>query len=100
MQKPVIHVVLFRWKDGMPQETIDEIARLLHRLPECVPGLQWLTFGANFSERSRGYTHALASRMDDRNALRAYLEHPDHQDVAQRLILPNVADILACDWEA
>ncbi len=93
------HLVLFRWKEGVSEATIEEVMHRLRQLPQQIEGILELNCGRDFSGRSQGYTHALRVRFRDRQALENYGPHPAHQEVVQKLILPNAADILAFDFQ-
>lgn len=92
------HLVLFKWKEGVSEETIEELMCQLRALPRQIEGLLELNCGRDISGRAKGYTHALRARFADRAALERYGPHPAHQEVVQNLILPNAADILAFDF--
>lgn len=94
---PVNHVVLLKFNAGVPPERIDAHLRALATLRERVPGITALSVGANFSERSRGYTHALVVTLRDRDALAAYAPHPAHVEVAAPL--RQDAELLVVDYE-
>jgi len=64
-----------------------------------IPGIADLSIGANFSDRTKGYTHGLVVRFTDRSALETYCPHPEHQRVLQNFINPIRADVLAFDYE-
>jgi len=93
------HVVLFRWTEAASEEAKDKIMAELRNLKGKIPGIVDLSCGANFCDRSQGYTHGLVVRFTDRAALQAYGPHPEHQRVVQNLIKPIAADILALDYE-
>lgn len=95
----VEHILLMRWKDQTPQEAIDRAMAALRGFKEQIPGIVDLSCGLNFSERAKGYTHALVVRFNDRAALDAYFPHPEHQRVVQNLINPFRADTLILDYE-
>ena len=93
------HIVLMRWNEGASTEAIAAVFEGLRALKTKIPGIVDLTCGENFSERSKGFTHALVVRFTDRTALDDYIPHPDHQAVVQNLINPIRADSLAFDYE-
>ncbi|KAF0686706.1 Aste57867_21548 [Aphanomyces stellatus] len=79
----VDHVVLFKWKDDAPAETIQEFARAVVALKDKVPGILDLSFGEDFSKTSRaqGFTHMLIVRMENKDTVPFYDAHPEHQKV-------------------
>jgi hypothetical protein len=93
------HIILFRWQEGVSQEAINTALTELEKLKGIIPGIVDVSSGANFSERSKGYTHGLVERFTDRAALDAFYPHPEHQRVVQKLINPIRADSLAFDYE-
>lgn len=95
----VEHIVLFRWKEAASQQAIDSAVAGLRGLKGKIAGIVDLSCGANFSDRAKGYTHALVVRFTDRAALEAYGPHPEHQRVVQQCINPIRADVLAFDYE-
>ena len=93
------HIVLIRWTEQASQEAIDTVMTELRGLKGKIDVIVELSCGADFSERAKGYTHGLVVRFGDRAALNAYISHPEHQRVVQKLINPIRADILALDYE-
>lgn len=93
------HIVLFRWAEGANQEAIDSVGTELRKLKDKIPGIVDLSYGANFSDRSKGYTHGLVVRFKDRSALENYGPHPEHQRVVKNFIGPIRGDVLALDYE-
>jgi hypothetical protein len=93
------HIVIMRWNEGTTPQAIEAVLEALRALKNKIPNILDLTCGENFSDRSKGYTHALVVRFPDRAALANYIQHPDHQAVVQGLINPILADSLAVDYE-
>ncbi len=93
------HIVLFQWTKEARPEAIESVVTELRKLKIKIPGIVDLSCGANFSDRSKGYTHGLVVRFKDRAALDAYGPHPEHQRVVQNFINPIRADVLALDYE-
>jgi hypothetical protein len=93
------HIVLIRWTEQASQEAIETVMTELRGLKGEINAIVDLSCGANFSERAKGYAHGLVVRFADRAALNAYISHPEHQRVVQKLINPIRADVLALDYE-
>jgi len=94
----VNHLVIIRFKDGTGDERITAhlaaLAGLRARMPDLILDL---SLGRNFTDRAAGYTHAVTVTLADKAALPRYLQHPDHQAVAQALRAD--ADYLVLDYE-
>lgn len=93
------HIVLLKLKDGTPEESVARMIEGLKGLQSKVPGILAVSVGTNFSERSKGFTHGLVMRFEDKAALEAYLPHPAHEAVAQELVLPIIDDFVRVNYE-
>ncbi len=93
------HVVLYRFKEGTPAETIDGIGKSLLALEGEIPEIGEIYYGENFSDRSRGHSHALVTRFASRADLEAYAGHPSHRRVVEEEILPHVDLVTVADVE-
>ena len=93
------HVVLWTFKDGVPQAERDAIVAAVRDLRSTVPSLRSLEIGENVSpERARGYTHVVVEMFDDLDGLAAYQSHPTHVPVSAR-IREAVSQLVAVDLE-
>jgi hypothetical protein len=93
------HIVLWAFKDSVPQTERDAIVAAVRALGTTAPSLRSLDVGENVSPaRAQGYTHVLFETFDDRDALAAYASHPAHLPVLARL-RDAVAQLLAVDLE-
>ena len=93
------HIVLFRFKPETSDATKTKIIQELLDLRSRIPSIRDIRAGANFCDRSKGYDYALVVRFTDRQGLDEYQEHPDHQKVVVEWVRPNLAEILAVDYE-
>ena len=80
-----IHIALYHWKDGIPQEKIDDALYKIAALEHKVDGIIEISCAKNESKYSEGYTHVILVRGRDAKALSDYRAHPDH-DIAAKLI--------------
>ena len=81
----VDHLVLFAVKDEASAEDVEDLLSSLRSLRESIPNVMDLSVGEDFSGRGEDYTHGLFVRFRTADDLRAYLEHPDHQAVTEKL---------------
>jgi hypothetical protein len=97
------HVVLFKFRDDVPTETLDAIRDRLGALEEKIGGFTAYAWGAGITRdgRQHGYTHGFTMDFVDEAALRRYGPHAEHQAVVA-MIKPNLADdpqaVLAFDY--
>jgi stress responsive alpha/beta barrel protein len=92
------HVAWLRFKDGVSPERIETHMTACRALFGRVPVVQNLECGPNLSDRAGGFTHCIIVSLPDRNALSAYLGHPDHVPVAEALVA-DVAELRVMDVE-
>lgn len=99
--RPVIrHIVLFAFKESIPESERASVLADLSGLRSAVPSLRSLEVGANISPaRAQGYTHILVETFDDRAGLAEYATHPAHLPVLAR-IREAAAQLIAVDLEA
>jgi len=89
---PFVHVVLFKLPEDAPvDEARDELEHEIATLLEHVPGVESLWYGPPADTRTskRGmvdadYDVGLLVLFRDREALDAYLKHPDHETFAEK----------------
>lgn len=94
----VEHIVWFKFKSDLPEEERARLLRELVDLEGVVPGISRLKVGANFTDRARGFSHALVVTLSSREALQSYQDHPTHAALARALRAAS-DDILAIDFE-
>jgi hypothetical protein len=81
----VDHLVLFARKDDASAEEAEDLVSSLRNLRDSIQNVVDLSVGEDFSGRGKGYTHGLFARFRTSNDLRAYLNHPDHRAVVEKL---------------
>jgi hypothetical protein len=77
----VKHVVLFRVREGTPEEDVTRVLADLGGLVGAIPGLLDCSGGANNSPegRAQGYTHGFVMTFDSVAARDGYVPHPEHR---------------------
>jgi len=79
------HVVVAKFKKDLPESVIDEISKGLAALPQIISEIKEFQWGRDILRSERSYDFALVAVFDDLDALRRYLVHPAHQEVAVKL---------------
>ena len=87
----LIHVVLFRPRPGLGADQRQGLAEALTRALHEIPSVRRLrvghrvTHGRPYEQLMRAdYPYAALIEFDDLSGLRAYLNHPAHEQLAQR----------------
>ncbi|MEM8884781.1 MAG: Dabb family protein [Planctomycetota bacterium] len=94
----VEHVVLFAVQPDTPPEQVALMGDRLRALQDKIPGVASISFGPTFTDRGKQFTHGLVVRLDGKDALEAYAEHPEHVQVLEENIKPIVNEVVALDW--
>jgi len=99
------HIVLFKVR---PDATDDAIKRFIDGANslKVLPGVISISVGSTFAEewmldRHDGITHTLSVRLESKDALKVYQDHPFHMKVKTESTLPLLAaPPVAVDYEA
>jgi len=101
----IVHVVLFRLKPGLSEDARDALAAALARATREIPSIRRarigsrITIGRAYEQlMTTDYAFAAILEFDDRSALQTYLDHPAHEQLAQRFYA-SVAEALTYDFE-
>jgi quinol monooxygenase YgiN len=96
------HIVVWKLKPSAEGRTATEnaaeIKARLETLEGLVPGLIKLEAGIDFSRTPASAEVVLYSEFADRQALDAYMTHPDHVAAAESTV-PLRIDRTMCDYE-
>lgn len=91
----VTHIVMWKYRDDVPEETREDHRRQLRALGNIVPGIESLSVGSDFLHSPRSYDTGLSALFRDRSVLDAYTVHPDHVKVVEfgRTIMETMAKV-------
>ncbi len=81
----VDHLVLFAVNEDASPEDVEDLLASIRGLRGSITNVIDLSVGEDFSGRAKGYTHGLFVRFRTADDLRAYLDHPDHRAVVEKL---------------
>ena len=79
----VTHIVMWKYRGDVPEETRDDHRRQLRALDNIVAGIESLSVGSDFLHSPRSYDTGLFAVFRDRSVLDAYTVHPDHVKVVE-----------------
>jgi len=82
------HVVVFRFHEGTPAESIRAITDALGGLPAAIPEIRSYHFGGDAGIDEGNYEFAVTADFADEDDYRVYRDHPQHQQVIKELIAP------------
>lgn len=89
------HLVMWKYRDDVSQETRQEHVAQLSALPSHIPDVESFAVGFDVVRLERSYDTGLIAVFKDRNGLDAYTIHPIHKNVADfgRSISQHVASV-------
>ena len=89
------HIVMWKYRSDVSQEMRDQHVTSLRNLANIISELRSLSVGFDVLELPRSYHTGLVALFDDREALNAYTNHPEHVKVADfgRSISEHVASV-------
>jgi len=92
------HVVLFSFPSNLDERDWTEMGRQVRAWPVEIGGMTTLRLGPAINdERTRGYQYLLFMEFPDETALKAYQQHPVHQEFL-RWVLERECTALAFDY--
>lgn len=105
MPTVIEHIVLLKVKSDVSDEEMKKLIDGTHSL-RTIPGVISITVGPTFVEewmpdRRNGHTHTLSCRLESKEALRVYQDHPLHDKVKKECLLPVLVEApIAVDYES
>lgn len=78
--KVLRHMVMYKFKDGLPAAQVQEVVDAFAGLPKKIDAIIEFEQGTNVSEegKSEGFTHIFVVTFRDEAGRAAYLKHPAH----------------------
>ena len=79
------HIVMLKFKSGVEDEQIGEMATMLEELPNKIIEIHLYEFGRDVLKTDRSYDFALVALFANLEALDRYQKHPEHLKVAEKI---------------
>lgn len=94
----VQHLVFFKYKDEVSEETVAEVSKRFAALPDKIPGIVGYASGANLNPgRAMEFDRGFIVTFADAAARETYLPHPVHKEFVA-FIMPLLEDVLVVDY--
>ena len=97
--KVLRHVVLFKFKDGVSPEQVQEVVTAFGALPskiETIEDLEWGT-DVGVENLAAGFTHCFIVTFRNAADRDTYLPHPAHEEF-KKLAVPRIEKVLVVDF--
>jgi hypothetical protein len=95
----VRHVAVFTWKDGTTAVDVDAFAEALATLPDSIPEIRALRYGADLGLVEGNDTFAVVADFDDVADYRRYAEDAGHRHLIDTRLRPMLATRHALQFE-
>ena len=79
------HVAMFRFRDDVPEETIESIRDRLLALPTTVESIRSYEVGRDLGLKSTTWDMVVIAGFDDIDGYRAYSTHPSHVPIVEEI---------------
>lgn len=98
-QKVLRHLVMYKFKDGLPAQQIQEVVDTFAALPSKIDAIIDFEHGTNVSPegKSQGLTHCFMVTFRDEKGRDAYLVHPAHQQYVE-VVKDRREDVVVFDY--
>ena len=84
----IVHMVMFRWKDGVSAERLAGVTSAIHALRGEIPGLLSIQAGPDLALRAGNPDYILWATFADEAAWHDYQAHPRHKALLSEMIEP------------
>ena len=101
-ERELRHVVLFKFKDGLPADTIHAIESAFQGLKKEIPTIRHFEWGINNSpeQLAQGYTHCFVVSFASEKDRDEYLPCAAHQAFVTKFAKPYVDKVCVVDFWA
>jgi hypothetical protein len=99
--KTLRHVVLFKFKESVTEEQIQEVVAAFAGMKEKIDAIKDFEWGTDVGveNKSEGFTHGFVVTFDSTEGRDAYLPHPAHKDFG-KLVAGKLDKVLVFDFWA
>jgi hypothetical protein len=79
------HIVIFKWREAVTEADVSAVLEDLHALPDAIDALEDYLAAPDLRLTEGTGDLAIIATVASPEALRTYLDHPQHVEVAARL---------------
>ena len=90
---------MFRWNDNLSPATIGEVEAALTKLPAAITAIASYSFGRDIGVNTGNFEFAVVADFATVEDYLVYRDHPDHKRVVAELIVPNIAERSAVQFD-
>lgn len=86
------HVVMFRWKEGVTEDSVEAALARVRELPELIGNTRSFLLELDAGVMDGNHDAVIVADFADADAFLAYQRHPAHVEVVTQHLLPLIAD--------
>lgn len=94
------HAAIFRFKEGVTDETVAAIDAGLATLPDILPEIVSFHSGRNIEITDGAWDYGVVAEFSTRSDYLTYAANPEHLDMIKNLIGPHIAEAARIQFEA
>lgn len=96
----IVHIVAFRWKQGMPAEHVATVQSQLKEFVAELPGVVSYRCGADVAASDMAnFDFAIVAEFDSIDDWRVYDKHPRHEEIRAGVVRPWIEARAAVQFE-
>ena len=96
----IIHVVAFRWKQGIPESHVETVKAQLLEFASGLPEVRSYRCGSDVGASDMGnFDFAIVAEFDTIDDWRVYDKHPRHAEIRAGVVRPWIEERAAVQYE-
>jgi hypothetical protein len=92
----IIHTISFKVKDQLDRE---KVVKIVGSMKDVVSGIESFCIGCDILGTSISYDVCCVAAMKDRDTLKAYLQHPHHENDVKPVLAQCCSALAMVDFE-
>lgn len=84
---PVLHIAMFRWKQGVTEAQVARFESALASLPESVECLLSYRYGRDLGVRDGNFDFGVVAELATAAEIDGYLDHPAHLKLVEDYVV-------------
>jgi len=97
----IVHIVAFRWKQGIPAEHVEEVQAQLQEFAATLPEVRSYRCGSDVGASDMSnFDFGIIAEFDNVDDWRVYDKHPRHQEIRAGVVRPWIDERAAVQFES
>ncbi len=93
------HAAIFRFNKGVTDETVAAIDAALATLPDIIPEIVSFRSGRNIGITDGAWDYGVVAEFTTQDDYMTYATNPEHVDMVQNIVGPNVTEAARIQFE-